>query len=129
MKAFRAFHYTRGSILLLLTSAVLLWAPSSKGTTVEAMPALVPASEATSDATQELTSYSAEAPDNSAACGMEEGDGVSTLAQCIAACKNGEKAMEQFCRGIPDPRIRAGCWAVVLGSTTACIGWCYLQYS
>ncbi|KAK0721320.1 hypothetical protein B0T21DRAFT_373359 [Apiosordaria backusii] len=55
------------------------------------------------------------------------------LAQCQAACRNGEEAMNRFCRTLRAPALRAACWglAVALGSApgqTACLNWCYWQY-
>jgi hypothetical protein len=59
-------------------------------------------------------------------------DGFARLAgdlpQCIAACKAGPDSIEAFCRSLPDPRLRAGCWAVVLAGEVACTGWCYLNF-
>lgn len=59
-------------------------------------------------------------------------DGFARLAgdlpQCIAACKAGPDSIEAFCRSLPDPRLRAGCWAVVLAGEVACMGWCYLNF-
>jgi RHS repeat-associated protein len=48
------------------------------------------------------------------------------LKECLEACEKGK--MAEFCRKIKNPRARAGCWAVVLVSKTACKGWCYYQY-
>lgn len=53
---------------------------------------------------------------------------LSTKAACIAACNRGREAMEQFCRGIPDPRLKPGCWAAAVASTVACINWCAWNY-
>lgn len=55
------------------------------------------------------------------------------LAQCQAACRGGEEAVNRFCRGLRDARLRAGCWALALAvgspaGQTACLNWCYWQY-
>lgn len=57
-----------------------------------------------------------------------------TLAQCRRACKGGTESMNRFCRKIPEPRLRAGCWGLTLAlgtelGQTACANWCYWQYS
>ena len=53
---------------------------------------------------------------------------TQSKAECIAACKAGGARMEAFCRSLPDPRFRAGCWGVVLGTTVACINWCHWNF-
>ncbi|KAK4196669.1 hypothetical protein QBC40DRAFT_182956 [Triangularia verruculosa] len=55
------------------------------------------------------------------------------LAQCQAACRGGEEAVNRFCRTLRDARLRAGCWALAVGvgsslGQTACLNWCYWQY-
>lgn len=53
---------------------------------------------------------------------------MSTKASCIASCNQGRTAMEQFCRSIPDPRIRPACWIAAMGSTVVCINFCHNYY-
>ncbi|CAF2744155.1 unnamed protein product [Rotaria sp. Silwood2] len=52
-----------------------------------------------------------------------------SLSQCMTACRAGVTAMEAFCRLIPHPAIRAGCWAISLyagtPSVAMCTGFCY----
>ena len=43
---------------------------------------------------------------------------------CVAACEAGGEDFEDFCRSLPDPRLRAGCWGLVFVGEAACIGWC-----
>lgn len=50
---------------------------------------------------------------------------MSTKASCVASCNQGRTAMEQFCRSIPDPRIRPACWIAAMGSTVVCINFCH----
>lgn len=57
-----------------------------------------------------------------------------TRTQCQAACRSGVAAMEKFCRLVPHPAVRAGCWAVVPlaktpGAITACTNWCAYAFS
>jgi hypothetical protein len=47
---------------------------------------------------------------------------------CINACRAGTASRETFCRAIPQPHIRAACWAVVMASLVACEGFCYNYY-
>lgn len=53
---------------------------------------------------------------------------AASLDECNRACRNGQQAMEQFCYGLPDPRMRASCWAVAKLSLAACLGWCYANF-
>jgi hypothetical protein len=57
-----------------------------------------------------------------------EQDPEQTLSQCISACKGGAEAIRQFCRSLPDPRLRPPCFALEFVGQMACINWCYLQY-
>ena len=52
-----------------------------------------------------------------------------TLAQCLAACNAGPRAIEAFCRVIPHAAIRLACWGVVYGGPVACSGFCYWYYT
>ena len=49
------------------------------------------------------------------------------LKRCTESCKDGGEAILAYCRTIPDPRIRATCWGLALGSEVACIGWCWFH--
>jgi RHS repeat-associated protein len=51
--------------------------------------------------------------------------GKCDLAQCLSACKASGEGLRQFCRGLPDPRLRAACWGLEFSSEVACNGWCY----
>jgi hypothetical protein len=53
---------------------------------------------------------------------------LTSLPECQRACRNGQQAMEQFCYGVPDPRVRATCWGAAKAGGAACLGWCYLHY-
>lgn len=44
---------------------------------------------------------------------------------CLEACARSGAAWENFCRGIFDPRIKAGCFGVGLLGKVACQNWCY----
>jgi hypothetical protein len=48
----------------------------------------------------------------------------ASLKECMTACSGGPDAIAEFCRSIPDPRLRAGCWALQFAGKTACVGWC-----
>jgi RHS repeat-associated protein len=50
------------------------------------------------------------------------------LKKCLKACDDGTKGREKYCRSLKNPRLRAGCWALVYGSRAACKGWCYWQF-
>jgi hypothetical protein len=50
------------------------------------------------------------------------------LKQCLAACAEGGAALIAFCNSLPDPRLRAGCFALQFVGEVACNGWCYWQY-
>lgn len=47
---------------------------------------------------------------------------------CLLACSEGGEAFRDFCRSIPDPRLRAGCWALEFLGEVACKGWCYWHF-
>lgn len=55
---------------------------------------------------------------------------ATILAQCQAACTSGTAAMERFCRYLPYPPLKRGCWALTAGlgtrrGQTLCVNWCY----
>ena len=50
------------------------------------------------------------------------------LRACLMACKAGPSAIEDFCRGLPDPKMRALCWAVVFAGEAGCAGFCYARF-
>jgi len=54
--------------------------------------------------------------------------GTNNLQKFLAACTGGVAAREKFCRWIPVPAVRAGCWAIVVASGAVCAGWCYWNY-
>ena len=51
--------------------------------------------------------------------------GRCNLNECLNSCTIGGEGMRNFCRGIPDPRLRAACWGLEFASEVACKGWCY----
>ena len=68
------------------------------------------------------------------------GDGVSLslaltvgsgkpLKRCLNACAAGGKVLDAFCRSLPEPRLRAGCWGLQFVGVAACRGWCFMQFS
>ena len=64
---------------------------------------------------------------NLAAADVEARD--LTRGQCKTACDRGADAVERFCRLIPEPRIRAACWAAATAVQTpigqrACTAFC-----
>lgn len=59
---------------------------------------------------------------------MYTSGGGGTLNRCLDACASGGKAWESFCRSLPDPRLRAGCWSLQNASVTACRGWCFWRF-
>ena len=50
------------------------------------------------------------------------------LVRCQMACNAGREAMSSFCRSLPDPRLKAGCWLAAGGTAIACLNWCYWQW-
>lgn len=50
------------------------------------------------------------------------------LLRCQTACASGGMAIRNFCNSLPDPRMKAGCFALELGSETACRAWCYWHF-
>lgn len=50
------------------------------------------------------------------------------LSACLLACSGGSTAMAAFCNTILNPTIRGACWAVHMGSETACNGFCYRYF-
>lgn len=52
---------------------------------------------------------------------------VSEQERCLKACKAGIEAIENFCRSLPDPEVRAACWAARFNTLT-CIGFCYWYF-
>lgn len=50
------------------------------------------------------------------------------LIRCQAACNAGREAMSSFCRSLPDPRLKTGCWLAAAGTAIACSNWCYWQW-
>jgi len=76
-----------------------------------------------------LYDYGLDSPTNwKDAAGLCQNCDPEMLNACLNACALGEDFMEDFCRGIPDPRVRLGCWAVVKLGEVACAGWCQYQY-
>jgi hypothetical protein len=51
--------------------------------------------------------------------------GSCDLNECLNSCAAGGEALADFCRSIPDPRLRAGCWALEFAGETVCNGWCF----
>lgn len=47
---------------------------------------------------------------------------------CMIACEQGGEPMNDFCRSIPSPPLRAGCWAVALAGIAMCTTWCYANF-
>lgn len=54
--------------------------------------------------------------------------GMPSQQQCIDACKGGTAAIQAFCRILPEPRLRFGCWSVQFAGLAACLGWCYWNF-
>jgi RHS repeat-associated protein len=52
----------------------------------------------------------------------------SKLRTCLDACATGGRAWQNFCRSLPEPRLRAGCWALQFAGEVACRGWCFLEF-
>ena len=50
------------------------------------------------------------------------------LTQCLVACGAGGETFRSFCRSLPDPKLRAGCWALEFAGEAACKGWCYWHF-
>jgi RHS repeat-associated protein len=50
------------------------------------------------------------------------------LNRCLNACAAGGAVLENFCRSLPDPRARAGCWTVVKAGEVACRAWCFFEF-
>lgn len=80
----------------------------------------------------EVDGHPAEADDLSTALAAD-GDGELTprsgmLSQCLSACASGVAARNTFCRSLPTPYLKAGCWAVVYGSYPICAGFCWWQW-
>ena len=59
---------------------------------------------------------------------MSAGPNPAMLQQCQLACKSGSEAVRDFCRSIPDPRIRGACWAYEFAVLPACLGFCFLYW-
>jgi RHS repeat-associated protein len=51
------------------------------------------------------------------------------LNRCLDACAAGGVAWQSYCRTLPDPRLRAGCWALQFAGQAACRGWCFWNFS
>jgi RHS repeat-associated protein len=51
----------------------------------------------------------------------------SMLSRCLDACEAGGRAIENFCRSLPDPRARGLCWAS-RWSVPVCRGMCYALF-
>jgi len=50
------------------------------------------------------------------------------LKACLAACAGGGEAIVAFCATLPDPRLKAACYALYFVGEVACDGWCYWQF-
>jgi len=48
------------------------------------------------------------------------------LNNCLNACAMGGRGFLRFCGSLPDPRLRATCYAMQFAGETACRGWCFL---
>ena len=53
---------------------------------------------------------------------------ASQLKRCQKACDRQGKALQKFCRALRDPRMRAGCWGLLLLDKVACKNWCYWHF-
>ncbi len=53
--------------------------------------------------------------------------GGCDLNSCLNACAGGAEAWRAYCRSLPGPGLRAGCWALQFAAETACRGWCLLE--
>lgn len=66
-------------------------------------------------------------------CGSEEQlpkkPPKTPLQVCTAACDAGQEAMQAFCRALPNPLLKAGCWAASYGTTIACKNWCAWNFT
>ena len=49
---------------------------------------------------------------------------AAQLGQCMSACSAGGSSLRGFCASIPDPRVRAICYGLELGSEVACRNFC-----
>lgn len=59
---------------------------------------------------------------------MSAGPNPGMLRQCQQACKQGSAAVLDFCRSIPDTRIRGACWAYEFAVLPACLGFCFVNW-
>jgi RHS repeat-associated protein len=48
--------------------------------------------------------------------------------RCLDACAMGGQGIRNFCRSIPDPRIRAVCWGLEFTGEVVCRGFCFWYY-
>jgi hypothetical protein len=55
-------------------------------------------------------------------------DPKKQCAACLKACAKGGAALLAFCRTLPDPRLRAACYALDFVGVVACEGWCYWHF-
>jgi len=53
---------------------------------------------------------------------------ASRLKRCQRACQKQGKALEKFCRALREPRLRAGCWGLLVVDKIACKNWCYWHF-
>ncbi len=52
-----------------------------------------------------------------------------TLDRCLDACAAGGAVWDNFCRSLPDPKLRAECWQQQHASETACRNWCFWYFT
>ena len=62
-------------------------------------------------------------------CLLLTGKAEGSLSACLNACAGGTKAIQAFCRSIPDAQIRAVCLSVQFAGPVDCNGFCYLYFS
>ena len=48
---------------------------------------------------------------------------------CIAGCEGGTDAIQAFCRLLPNPALKAGCWAASYAGKQVCKGWCLWNFN
>jgi hypothetical protein len=91
------------------------------------------------DATQDDPDEAAVAKSHSCASGMCSSSRMTKLGEslpalnglspfprkaCLKACEKGGAALEHFCRTLPHPMLKAGCWGLMHVGKEACKNWC-----
>lgn len=76
---------------------------------------------------QECSDF-APAPDEALQASSEPNVYGGPYEECVLSCEAGGATWIEFCSSLP-PQLAAPCYALQFCGVTACLGWCYWQFT